>query len=204
MGQWNPMCTTAQVNPVCPSYPTVLCGTDGTVLWNLCTTARPILCVRPTCPMWDRQWNPMCTTAGILWNCPMWDRWDSPMYHCTGVSVLSHWWDTWDSPMESHVYHCPYPSYPTVLCGTDGTVLWNPMCTTAQANPMCPSYPTVLCGTHRMGQSYGIPCVPLHRPILCVRPIPLSYVGQWDSPMESHVYHCTGQSYVSVLSHCPM
>ena len=36
-----------------------------------------------------------------------------------------------------------------VLCGTDGTVLWNPMCTTVQANPtcMCPSYPTVLHGT---------------------------------------------------------
>ena len=27
---------------------------------------------------------------------------------------------------------------------------------------------------------------------------------RWDSPMESHVYHCTGKSYVSVLSHCPM
>ena len=54
----------------------------------------------------------------------------------------------------------------------------------------------------QMGQSYGIPCVPLHRPILCVRPIPLSYVGR-NSPMESHVYHCTGQSYVSILSHCP-
>ena len=26
---------------------------------------------------------------------------------------------------------------------------------------------------------------------------------RWDSPMESHVYHCTGQSDVSALSHCP-
>ena len=91
----------------------------------------------------------------------IWDRWDSPMeshvYHCTGqsyVSVLSHCptWDTWDSPMESHVYHCTGQSYVSVLshCPTwDGwTVLWNPMCTTVQANPMCPSYPTVLRGTH--------------------------------------------------------
>ena len=39
------------------------------------------------------------------------------------------------------------PSYPIVLCGTDGTVLWNPMCTTVQVNPMYPSYPIVLCGT---------------------------------------------------------
>ena len=66
--------------------------------------------------------------------------------------------------------------YPTFLhvFGTDETVLWNPMCTAAQANPMCPSYPTVL------------------------------YMYRWDSPMESHVFHCTGQSYVSVLSHSPM
>ena len=28
----------------------------------------------------------------------------------------------------------------------------------------------------RMRQSYGIPCVPLYRPILCVHPIPLSYM----------------------------
>ena len=37
---WNPMCTAAQANPMCPSYPTVLCGTDGTVLWNP-TTVQP-------------------------------------------------------------------------------------------------------------------------------------------------------------------
>ena len=52
-----------------------------------------------------------------------------------------------------------------------------------------PSVPWDMSGIHwdmllsymylgQMGQSYGIPCVPLYRPILCVRPIPLSYVGQ--------------------------
>ncbi len=36
--------------------------------------------------------------------------------------------------MESHLYHTHHyptcPSYPTVLCGIGGTVLWTPMCTT--------------------------------------------------------------------------
>ena len=74
--------------------------------------------------------------------------------------------------------------------------------------PCVPLYRPILCVRPiplsymgRMGQSYGIPCVPLYRPILCVRPIPLSYMGRMG---QSHVYHCTGQSYVSVLSHCPM
>ena len=52
---------------------------------------------------------------------------------------------------------------------------------------MCPSYPTVLLYMGRMGQSYGIPCVPLYRPILCVRPIPLSYMGQMG---QSYGYPC--------------
>ena len=43
-----------------------------------------------------------------------------------------------------------------------------------------------------MGQSYGIPCVTLHRPILCVRPIPLSYVEQM------------GQSYGIPLLYMPV
>ena len=61
---------------------------------------------------------------------------------------------------------------------------------------LCPSLSKILTNTYRedvqlfidgetilsqegttQGESYGIPCVPLHRPILCVRPIPLSYVG---------------------------
>ena len=39
---------TAQLNSMCPSYPTFPCGTGGTVPWNpTCTTAQLIPCVRP-------------------------------------------------------------------------------------------------------------------------------------------------------------
>ena len=66
-------------------------------------------------------------------------------------------WDGWDSLMESHVYHCTM--YMPILC----------------VRPIPLSY------MGQMGQSYGIPCVPLYKPILhvhvCVRPIPLSYMG---------------------------
>ena len=52
------------------------------------------------------------------------------------VSIPSHCpiWDRCDCPMEYHMYHsCLNPtclSRPTIPCGTDGTVQWNPMCTT--------------------------------------------------------------------------
>ena len=77
--------------------------------------------------------------------------------------------------------------------------------------PCVPLYRPILCVrpiplsyVGQMGQSYGIPCVPLHRPILCVRPIPLSYVGLMGQSYGIPCVPRTGQSYVSVLSHCPM
>ena len=126
---------------------------------------------------------------------------------------------------------CVYP-VPLSYVGRRWDIPVTPMCTTTHANPMCLSRPTVLCRTG--GISQGLPCVPPHMPILCVYPVPLSYVGhRWDIPgtplcttthanpmclsrptvlcrtevgypRDSHVYHHTCQSYVSIPSHCPM
>ena len=83
--------------------------------------------------------NVLCGTHGtVLWN-PMCTK------YCTGKSF------TFCVGQRSYVKllcgrkeepgnEAMCPSYPTVLHGTDGTVLWNPTCTTVQANPMCPSY----------------------------------------------------------------
>ena len=105
---------------------------------------------------------------------------------------------------------CVYP-VPLSYVGRRWDIPGTPMCTTTHANPMCLSRTTVLCRTevgyprdshvyHHTCQSYvsipshcpmqdvggislGLPCVPPHMPILCVYPVPLSYVGhRWDIP----------------------
>ena len=105
--------------------------------------------------------------------------------------------------------------HPTFLhvFGTDETVLWNIPCVPlhrpilhvcvrpiplsyvglmgqSYGIPCVPLYgpycvrPIPLSYVGHMGQSYGIPCVPLYRPILYVCPIPLSYVGQMGQSYE--------------------
>ena len=45
-----------------------------------------------------------------------------------------------------------------------------------------------------MRQSYGIPCVPLYRPILCVHPIPCP---TWDLPVHWYTWDTIELSHES-------
>ena len=70
------------------------------------------------------------------------------------------------------------------------------MITVLHSCPSLPSQSSVPLGTpfSTMGHVGGYPRISY---------FPTCIWDRWDSPMESHVYHYTGQSYVSVLSHCP-
>ena len=91
-----------RMNPVCPSYPTVVCETQGSFQWN------------STCT---------CTTVTLEFHvsdlsyCLLWDTWDCPTESHVVLSVawiprVRSMWDTRDCPIESHVYHCYFnPTY---------------------------------------------------------------------------------------------
>ena len=116
-------------------------------------------------------------------------------------------WDGWDCPRDSHRPPCPTcPSRPIVPHGTGGTVLGIPMCPVIHglSYVSVPSH----CHTRDGGTVLGIPMcpvihglshvsVPSHCPtwdrrdsprdshvsrhtwlVLCVRPVPLSHMGQ--------------------------
>ena len=155
----------------------------------------PILCVRPIySPMWD---------SGTFLRNPM-----STPYHtilCVCPILQSHV-NRWNRPKESHVYHHTTQSYVSVLSYSPMWDRWD----CPKEVPCLPPYHPILCVRPILqshvdsGTVLRNPCLPPYHPILCVRPILQSHVDRWDCPKESHVYHHTTLSYVSVLSYSPI
>ena len=105
------------LNPMCPSCPTVPCGTDGTVQWNpMCTICTSIPCVRLILLSHVGQ---LGLSNGISHIPLELESRMSILFYCTML-------DRWDCPMESYVYYSclnpTHPSCPTVPCGTDDTL----------------------------------------------------------------------------------
>ena len=104
--------------------------------------------------------------VSILSYCPTWDIGRTsqgfpcvPLTCQSYVSILSYF-PTWDIGRTSQGFPCG-----SLTCQSHVSIL---------------SY----CPTWDIGRtSQGFPCVPPHMPILCVYPVPLSYVGRrWDIP----------------------
>ena len=136
---------------------------------------------------------------------------DSHVYHHTCqsyVSILSYC-PTWDIGRTSKGFPCvplTCQCYVSILsyCPT-----WD-IGRTSQGFPCvpltCQSYVFILsyCPTWDIGGiSQGLPCAPPHMSILCVYPVPLSYVGcRWDIP-ETPMCTITHVNPMC-LSYCPM